>query len=97
MLTTEEIKRRSIPLAQQYGIAKLALFGSYAAGQATDASDADFLIEKGDMTDLLQFYGFVNALEDELGIPVDVLTYQSIQDSLLNQSPLQEVILYERT
>ena len=47
--TLEEIKHKSIPLAQKYGVKRLGLFGSYARGEADDNSDLDFLISKGEM------------------------------------------------
>jgi len=93
--TIDEIKRISIPIAQRYGVKKLALFGSYARGEQKAYSDIDFLIEKGSMLDLFMFGGFVNALQDDFGVRVDVLTYDSLQGSLIASSVVDEVILYE--
>ena len=91
----DEIKRISIPIAQKYGVKKLALFGSYARGEHTPKSDLDFLIEKGKILDLFVFGGFINALQDSFGVHVDVLTYDSLRDSLISGSIVDEVILYE--
>ena len=92
----DEIKRVSVPIAQKYGVKKLALFGSYARGEQKDSSDIDFLIEKGAIQDLFVFCGFVNALEDILGVHVDVMTYDALKDSLISDAVKDEVILYER-
>jgi predicted nucleotidyltransferase len=42
------------------------------------------------------FCGFINTLEDSLGVHVDVLTYDSLKDSLISDAVIDEVILYER-
>ncbi|MEG0935713.1 MAG: nucleotidyltransferase domain-containing protein, partial [Clostridia bacterium] len=40
--TLDEIKAIASPIAQQHGVSALYLFGSYARGEATPASDLDF-------------------------------------------------------
>ena len=47
------------------------------------------------MQDLFMFCGFINALEDDLGVNVDVLTYDSLKDSLIADAIEDEVVLYE--
>ena len=92
--TIEEIKKVSIPIAKKYGVKKLALFGSYARGEQKANSDIDFLIEKGKIQGL-EFFGFINNLEDDLGVHVDVMTYNSLRESLISDSICDEVVLYE--
>lgn len=94
--TIEEIKRISVPVAEKYGVKKLALFGSYARGEQKERSDIDFLMEKGNVRDFFSYFGFIHALEDTLGVHVDVLTYDSLQDSLISDAVEDEVVLYER-
>ena len=72
----------------------MALFGSYARGEHTINSDIDFLIEKGRIQGL-EFFGFINSLEDAFGIRVDVLTYASLRDSMIAEAISDEVVLYE--
>ena len=45
--TLDEIKAIAAPIARQYGVAAMYLFGSYARGEATPKSDLDFRIEQG--------------------------------------------------
>ncbi|MCL1829350.1 MAG: nucleotidyltransferase domain-containing protein [Oscillospiraceae bacterium] len=92
--TIDEIKNISVPVARKYGVKKLALFGSYARGEQKLNSDIDFLIEKGKIKGW-EFFGFINNLEDDLGVHVDVLTYNSLQDSLISDAVGDEVVLYE--
>lgn len=35
VFTVEEIKNQAIPIAQEYGVTSISLFGSYARGDAT--------------------------------------------------------------
>jgi len=91
--TIDEIKTISVPVAQKYGVKKLALFGSYARGEQKEQSDIDFLIDKGKIQGW-EFFGFINALEDNLGVHVDVMTYDSLRESLVADSINDEVVLY---
>lgn len=93
--TLEEIREKSIPIAQKYGVKRLGLFGSYARGEANDESDLDFLIDTGRLRGLIQYFGFVYDLEDTFGCHVDVIT-DGIEDrDFLDRIKRDEVVLYE--
>jgi predicted nucleotidyltransferase len=97
MYTIEDICEKVRPLAMQYGVDKIALFGSYARGEQTEQSDLDFVVDKGKIKGL-QFYGFIGDLEDVLGMPVDLLTYSQLPNTLFMDDVLKdEVVLYEQT
>jgi predicted nucleotidyltransferase len=91
----DEIKRISVPIAQKYGVKKISLFGPYARGEQKDISDIDFLIEKGSIKGW-DFFGFINNLEDDLGVRVDVLTYDALKESPIAEIVKDEVVLYEQ-
>ena len=94
--TIDEIKRITVPLAEQYGVEKVALFGSYAKGEQKESSDIDLIIKKGNLKGYFAFCGFVNALEEHFGTHVDVLTYHALEQSAMKDSVKDEVVLYER-
>jgi predicted nucleotidyltransferase len=97
MYSIEDISKKVRPLAMQYGVAKMALFGSYARGEQTEQSDLDFVVDKGKIKGM-QFYGFIGDLEDTLGMSVDVLTYSQLPNTLFMDDVLKdEVVLYEQT
>jgi len=77
MLTREEtlrILRKNLPrLSAEFGVKRLALFGSVAEGAQNDASDID-LIAEFDRPLGLRFVEFTERLEGILGANVDVLT-----------------------
>jgi uncharacterized protein len=45
LLTLDQIKKSAEEIAEKHPVKKLSLFGSYAAGNATEQSDVDLLIE----------------------------------------------------
>lgn len=82
------------PLAESYGAERIYLFGSYARGDMTDASDIDLRIDKGHIRGLA-LAGLLVDLEDALGLPVDLLTTASLDEHFLSAIKEYEVILYE--
>ena len=91
----DTIKKNSIPIAKEYGVARLYVFGSYARGEATESSDIDLLIDKGSMRNLLQYFGFVSALEDIFKVHVDVVTTTSSDRDFLNRIKKEAILIYE--
>ena len=94
--TVDELRDVIRDVAISYGVKKIALFGSYASGHQTQNSDIDLLIDKGELKGLFMFNSFVNALEERLEKSVDVITYQTLEKSLIKDTIKDEVILYEQ-
>lgn len=94
--TLDEIRSIVSEVAKQYGVKKVALFGSYSKNTQTPDSDIDLIIDKGDIKGLIMFNSFICSLKDRLNKDVDVITYASLDNSLLNNSVTDEVILYEQ-
>ena len=78
--TLDEIKSIAAPIAKQYGVAAMYLFGSYARGEATPKSDLDFRIDKGQLRSLFQLSGMQIALEDGFQKDLDLLTIGMVND-----------------
>ncbi len=93
--TIEEIRTVVREIAQQYGVERVSLFGSYARGNARQDSDIDLRIDKGRIRGLFQLSGFHLDLEERLKIHVDVLTTESLDDKFLKRISEEEIILYE--
>lgn len=94
--TVDEIKNITIPIAKEYGVNSMSLFGSYARGEAIEGSDIDILIDRGNIHDLLEYAGFINDLEDALGCNVDVITTTSNNQDFLKNIRKDEVKIYEK-
>ena len=94
--TIDELRSIVSNIAMQYGVKKVALFGSYSVGNQTADSDIDLLIDKGEIKGFFMMNRFINSLQDKLNKDVDVITYSSLERSLIKDSVKNEVILYEQ-
>ncbi|MCH5261162.1 MAG: nucleotidyltransferase domain-containing protein [Lachnospiraceae bacterium] len=93
--TIDDIRNKTTPIAKEFGISRMSLFGSYARGEATDDSDVDLYIDRGKLSNLLQYFAFVDELENALHCHVDVVT-TGIEDKQFLSAITQEgVLLYE--
>jgi len=61
-----------------FSVRKIGLFGSYAKGNETDASDIDFLVEFEKPT-YDNFYNLIEYLESLFGKRVEVLTPSALE------------------
>jgi predicted nucleotidyltransferase len=69
-------------LAHQFGVTKLALFGSTARDTATAGSDVDVLVAFDGPATSERFFGVQFYLEDHLGCPVDLVTDKVLRPEL---------------
>ena len=98
--TIDEIKRRITPVAEKYRLAAVYLFGSYARGDATEASDVDLLVDlSGTGIDtLFKLGGLYNELEAALETGIDLVTTDSMEQvtDLRSQKRFREAVRRER-
>ena len=95
ILSPKEIAEVVAPIAMEYGVGKLSIFGSYARGEASYVSDIDFrIVEDGSLRGLIKLAGFCRELEENLNRPVDVITNDAISDEFLKRIEVEEVIIY---
>lgn len=85
-MTVTESQRETIRrIAAQHGGESPMLFGSRARGDASDDSDLDLIVTLAKDRSLLDLIAIKQDLEDALGIPVDVLTPNSISPFMRDQ------------
>jgi predicted nucleotidyltransferase len=93
MTPTIDFLRRSKPeidlAAFQFGVQNVRIFGSVARGTSRKGSDLDVLVSMKAGRTLLDLIGFEQALEDALGISIDVVEEGGIHP-LLEQAILKE-------
>lgn len=71
---------RELPrLAAEYGVASLALFGSYVRGDQRPDSDLDILVTFEKLPGLIRFVRLENDLSDLLGVKVDLVLRHSLK------------------
>jgi predicted nucleotidyltransferase len=86
-------------LCRQYGVARLALFGSASAEGSFDhaRSDIDFLVEfEGDEHLFARYMDLKDALETLLQRPVDLIMARAIRNPyFLREAMRTQVVVYE--
>ena len=95
MQTVSSIKDIVSPIAKEYGIKKVFLFGSYAKGTATEESDVDLLIDAGRRMTFITLSGLGQDVCESLKLPVDIVTVNSLDEDFKDSIRESEVLLYE--
>lgn len=89
--------RKQLPvLHTQYGVAKMAVYGSFAKGTAHKKSDVDVLVELTRPLGL-EFVQLAFELEKTLGRKVDLATFDTFQNRRTNPRYARMVMDIERT
>ena len=91
----DSIKAIIQPLAVEYGLKRIYLFGSFAKGTANEDSDIDLLIEKGKPMSLLKLSGFRQDVEEKMKRSVDVVTTAGIEAEFADAISGTGILLYE--
>ena len=69
-------------LVQQFGVTRLALFGSTARDVARNESDIDMLVGFDGRATSARYFGVQFCLEDLFGCPVDLVTEKALRVEL---------------
>lgn len=104
MYTVQELKEKIVPIAKQYDLNKVYLFGSYARGEADEESDLDFVVDvPEDFHFNYDFFQLNDELEEIFSLKVDCLTLPCMNEG---KSPIakrvkenfekDKVLIYER-
>ena len=88
----EDIKRKTLPILQRYGVKRVGLFGSCVRGEMREDSDIDILVEIEKDISLLDFVGLKLEIEEALGRKVDLVEYSTIKP-LLKEKILNEQVI----
>ena len=87
MTTLNEIKSKlqvlKPELQSKYPLESIAIFGSYARNEQTEASDVDVMVTINGKIGI-GFIDMANEIEDYLGIKTDVLTRNGIRPRFFN-------------
>ncbi len=95
-LNIQKLRATVAPLASQYGVERMYLFGSRARGDHRPDSDYDFLISKGRVRSLFTHAALWQELEAALHAPVDLVTDTSSDKELIRQAESNAILLYEQ-
>lgn len=88
-MTTNELivnlRKLKNELHEQFGIEEIALFGSYARGEATDESDVDIAILQMHLKDAFAIIDAREYLMKMLNKNVDIGTFKSMKTFIKNR------------
>jgi len=88
-----DLTQKTIPVLKKYGVAKAAVFGSYARNKAKKNSDIDLLVEIKKNISLLDFSALKQELQQTLNRQVDLVEYSQIKP-MLKQSILEDAKVF---
>ena len=91
-----QIRQIAAPIAASYGVKSMRLFGSYARGEATENSDVDILIDRGNIRSGFLLGGLYADLRDGFQKELDLITTQGADADFLARIHPEEVVLYEQ-
>ncbi len=94
--TIASIKEAIRPIALEYGLKRVYLFGSYAKGTANEESDVDLLIEKGSKLTLLGMSGILQDVKEALKLPVDLISVGGVSEEFRKEIEKSEILIYEQ-
>ncbi len=86
------LRKKKPLLKEQFGVSKLGLFGSYAAGKATVSSDIDIAVEIKGEHKFRKFFGLKRFLEQEFHKKIDLGTESTLKP-MFRQS-IKKTIIY---
>ena len=87
----KKLKQKIAKILKNNGIKKAGIFGSYARGEQKKLSDVDILIKTPKKTDLYDFIGIKQELEDALHKRVDLVDYKLIRPEIRDRILQDEV------
>lgn len=89
--------RKIVRLLRKHRAQRIALFGSYARGEARPGSDIDILVDFRERKSLLELVGIEQDMEQAVGVRVDLLTRKWISPYLVARIEREAVVVFDDT
>ncbi|MGA2162649.1 MAG: nucleotidyltransferase family protein [Methanoregula sp.] len=90
----KEIRDRIVTILKKYDAERIAIFGSYARGEAGKKSDIDILVRFARPKSLIQLVQIEDEIAKAVKVPVDLVTEKSVSPYLSSSIHRDEVVIY---
>jgi predicted nucleotidyltransferase len=90
----KEIRDRIVTILKKYDAERIAIFGSYARGEAGKKSDIDILVRFARPKSLIQLVQIEDEIAKAVRVPVDLVTEKSVSPYLSSSIHRDEVVIY---
>jgi len=90
----KEIRDRIVTILKKYDAERIAIFGSYARGEAGKRSDIDILVRFARPKSLIQLVQIEDEIAKAVKVPVDLVTEKSVSPYLSTSIHRDEVVIY---
>jgi len=92
----KDLQDKLLLLLRPYDPARIGIFGSFARGEQREDSDLDVLIRFRNRISLLKLVQIEQELTDKIGIPIDLVTENSLKNPRLREYIEKDLItIYE--
>ena len=95
-MTVNEVKRKTVPILEQHGVAYAGVFGSVARGEDGPQSDVDILVRLGRPMGMVEYMDLIQSLEEILQKKVDLVTDQSLNKRMRPYVTPDLTTIYEK-
>ncbi len=96
-VTIDVLIEKSLSLFKEYGLEKVAVFGSCARNEMHLGSDIDLLVQLPDMNNPLIFVELKRKLENRLKRKVDLISFGSLLTSNASDAIMADLkVIYEK-
>lgn len=90
----EKLCEEIVSFLKLQGAKKIAIFGSYARGEAKPSSDIDILVEFKDQKSLFELVRIERELSERINIKADILTKSAISPYLIDSITKDANVVY---
>lgn len=88
----EQLRKIVLPIAERFGMKSVAVFGSYARGEADEESDIDLIMDHGDQR-ITRIFGVGGEVEEATGKKVDVYAWSELLPGPFQSAIRREAVM----